>query len=116
MQSCISNVVPLADGMDCGDIGEEMMVFSCGQSLPQSLAAFEMAYQDAQAVQVGVLGCHNLENDLHKCTEGCGMEKKLNRNEHNRTFWTDSDTDIIILLKNTRLLSALDIKFRHFHS
>lgn len=72
--SCISNVVPLADVMDCRDIGEEMMVFGCGHSLPQSLVAFEMTHQDAQAVQVGVLGCHNLENALRECTERCWLE------------------------------------------
>lgn len=69
------NAVPLADGMHRGDIGEEMMVFSCGHSLPQSLAVFEMPHQDAQAVQVRVLGCHDLENGLHECTERCWLER-----------------------------------------
>lgn len=68
-QSCISIVVPLADGMDCRDIREEVMVFSFIQSLPQILTAFEMLHQDAQAVQVRVLGRHNLKNDLNECTE-----------------------------------------------
>lgn len=72
----VSNVVPLADGMDCGDIREEVMVFSCSHSLPQIVTAFEMMHQDAQAVQVRVLGCHNLKNDLHECTEIYWLRRK----------------------------------------
>lgn len=82
--NCISSVVPLADGMNCGDIGEEMMVFGCSHSLPQSLTAFEMTHQDAQAVQVRVLRCHNLENGLHKYTDRYGLKKtetEMSRND-----------------------------------
>lgn len=43
---------PLADTVNDGDVGEEVVVFRGRHRFPQSLALLEVAHQDAQAVQV----------------------------------------------------------------
>lgn len=46
---------PLADLVDDGDVGEEMMVLCGGHGFPQNLAVLEVAHQNPQAVQVRML-------------------------------------------------------------
>lgn len=43
---------PLADTVNDGDVGEEVVVLCGRHRFPQSLALLEVAHQDAQAVQV----------------------------------------------------------------
>lgn len=46
---------PLADAVDDGDVGEEVVVFRRRHGSPQSVAVLEVAHQDAQTVQIRVL-------------------------------------------------------------
>lgn len=64
MWKCLSS--PLADVPDDGDVGEEVVVLRGRHGPPQSLAVLEVAHQDAQAVQVGVLRGDDLEDGLRE--------------------------------------------------
>lgn len=57
---------PLADVVDDGDVGEEVVVLRRRHRPPQSVALLEVAHQDAQAVQVRVLRSDDLEDGLRE--------------------------------------------------
>lgn len=55
---------PLADLVDDGDVGEEVMVLRVRHRPLQSFAVSEVMDQDAQAVQIRVLRRDDLEDGL----------------------------------------------------
>lgn len=57
---------PLADVVDDGDVGEEVVVFRRRHGSPQGVAILKVAHQDAQAVQVRVLRSDDLKDGLWK--------------------------------------------------
>lgn len=57
---------PLADVVDDGDVGEEVVVLRRRHRSPQGVAVLEVAHQDAQAVQVRVLRSDDLEDGLRE--------------------------------------------------
>lgn len=57
---------PLADVVDDGDVGEEVVVLRRRHGSPQSVVVLEVAHQDAQAVQVRVLRSDDLKDGLRR--------------------------------------------------
>lgn len=60
---------PLADLVDDSDVGEEVMVLRRSHRFPQSFITLEVTHQNAQAVQVGMLGRDDLKNGLSNGTK-----------------------------------------------
>lgn len=56
--------LPLADLVNDRDVGEEVVMLGGRHRLPQGLTVSEVAHQDAQTVEVRVLGGDDLENGL----------------------------------------------------